>query len=133
MTGYEEQDPNDLEHVGVLGMKWGHRKTGTSNQIVRARGNVWAQRNSIRRQESKVSNSSSDKLHGAETVKLNKMKADYLRNPNRIIAARMTTGGKVVTTILFGPIGLGAIAGTSARSRVIENKQDKNMSKLRRP
>jgi hypothetical protein len=121
----DKPDLDALEHVGVLGMKWGHRKTGTSSQIYRARGNVSKQRSGIKRQESKVNNASSDKSHNVEKVKLNKLRADYLRNPDRVISARMTIGEKAAALIFAGPVGLAGIAATSARSRVIENKQDK--------
>lgn len=126
MTGYEEQDPNDLEHVGVLGMKWGHRKTGTGGQIYAARGRVKRQRSDIANQKIVVNKSSNDvNAHNKQTVKLNEMKSSYLKNPDRVISARMTNGEKVVAFFLTGPVALGAIAGTSARSRAIENKQDK--------
>jgi len=56
-----------------------------------------------------------------------KMKTARLKNPDRVLSTRMTRGEKAALLILFTPvIGIAAISGTSAQSRRIERKQDKN-------
>lgn len=92
--------PGELIHYGVVGMKWGKRKKATAKDIYTARARLMKDGAAVPKQDS-----------------------------DRIIAARMTRGEKVVSVLLTGPIGLTAIAATSGVSRRIEYKQDKNRDK----
>jgi hypothetical protein len=126
----DEDSLEDLAHVGVLGMKWGHRKKGTGTTIRAARRNVGHLRDTIDTQKNIVkSTEKGSKQHDVETKKLSNIKVDYLRNPDRVIAARMTRGEKAAALIFSSltltlPVALAGVAGTSARSRRIERKQD---------
>jgi len=108
-----------LAHYGVLGMKWGQsRSKATGTQIRRARRNLGTKRNEILDKRDDV------KRTGTGKTELAKMQADFLKNPDRAVASRMTRGEKAVSLILFAPAGIASIATTSAVSRRIERKQD---------
>lgn len=111
-----------LEHYGVKGMKWGHRKK--SSQIHAARSRMRTARAKIRVVEDKrdrMPMSSKERKQADKEV--SKMRTEYLKNPDRAAAARMTAGEAIVLTILTGPIGIGAFAGTHARSTHINSRQ----------
>lgn len=124
-----------LKHYGVLGMKWGQRKKFTSAQIKAARKDLRKQNKLYRSEARKVN----DLKEGSAARKagekhLEKLNRDYLNNPSRVAAIRMTRGEKF-SSLLFSSSGVGAalsvaaIAGTSIASRRIEAKQDANAYK----
>lgn len=121
---YGEVKPSldEFAHYGVLGMKWGkHRAKATPTEIRKARRNV-------RNQMEKLSDKKAEvKRTGKGEKQLAKMKTDFLKNPDRVVAARLTRGEKAVIMILAGPaapISIAAIGSTSAISRRIERKQE---------
>jgi hypothetical protein len=140
ILGQDKPSLTDLQHYGVLGMKWGKRKSASTGEIRIARGQVAAKKQAIRKQEVKTQRTASGSKARAEGLKkLSAMKVDFLKDPDRVISARMTRGGKFLAaglglsgTVLLGgallPVAAAgaAIAVTSARSRRIEQKQDKN-------
>jgi hypothetical protein len=119
---------DELAHSGVLGMKWGHRKSANGSQIRTARRNLSKQLDDIDTQRgiAKAAGKGTRK-RTAENNKLDTMKVSFLKNPDRVIAARMTRGEKIAALIItaptYGTVGAAAIAGTSAASRRIELKQ----------
>jgi hypothetical protein len=123
----------ELAHYGVLGMKWGrNRAKATGSDIRSARRSVNKQAEAVSKQVDKVRRAPTGSAKKKESMRLDKMDAAYLKNPDRVIAARMTRGEKAASIVLSSLIvpglgaiaGAGAIAGTSARSRRIERKQE---------
>lgn len=127
LVGQDKPSLDDLAHHGVKGMHWGQRKTGTEIRV--ARGHVAGQKAAVRQQEKKASAAVGTKNAAKEEAKLRKMKIDFLNNPDRVTAAKMSRGEKIASILLTGvasPLtvaSVGAIAGTSARSRVIAKRQ----------
>lgn len=123
-----------LEHYGVLGMHWGvTRAKANTSQIKRARRNVTKDENKYERQADKVDattkNGTAARAKGESD--LAKLKISNLKNPDRVIAARLTRGEKTVFTVLgltliplVAPVV--SIGATSAISRRIEYKQKHN-------
>lgn len=119
----------DLTHFGVKGMKWGVRKReANSAQIVAARRRLKADSKSYATRAKKL-----DTAKGADKAKLEaslrKQHQAYLKDPDRVIAARMTRGEKA-TSALFGlgsvsglVVTAGTIGGSAITSRVIAAKQ----------
>ena len=127
-VGHEKPGLEDtIEHYGVLGMKWGKtRARANGTQIRAARRRVSNQINGLGDQRDKVKAAKGTSKETSEKNKLNKMKTDFLKNPDRVVAARLTRGEKAAILILAGPaapFSIGAIAGSSAASRRIEQKQ----------
>lgn len=127
-VGFEKPSPEEsLEHYGVLGMKWGRtRARANGTQIRAARRNVSRQASDVLDQKDKVKAKPKGSAERAkEQKKLDKMKQNFFDNPDRVIAARLTRGEKIALAILATPAGAaGAIAGTSAVSRAIEQRQE---------
>lgn len=125
--GKEMSPEETLAHYGVLGMKWGRtRARATAGEIREARSRVNAQRGKLLSKEVAAIKASPGQEKKKAVVDANRMRARYLKNPDRVTAARMTRGEKAVFALLV-PGGLAAIAGTSAASRRIEYKQDRKM------
>lgn len=111
---------DDLAHYGVLGMKWGNRAKANGSDIRSARRRLTKQVDTIDTQKSVVNKT------GKGQAKLASMKVDFLNNPDRVIANRLTRGEKAFVMLMAGPtagVTVAAIAGTSAVSRRIEQKQ----------
>jgi 2-phosphoglycerate kinase len=131
----EEKPPLDealLEHFGVKGMKWGVRKSRpTSNDIRGARAMDASRRRSIAAQVDKT-NLASGKAQDREAKKLSDMSMDYLKNPDRATALRLTKGEKVALTILavgVPGIGTAAAAGTAASRVLVRKAIEKDIKK----
>lgn len=139
--------PQDLalEHHGVLGMRWGHRKEGSS-QIGRRAANRKAKESFVRKNPTSDRQAKAIRVARAKTqldyaklanqprgtskAKKQSLKKVYLNNPDRATALRMTRGEKVVLGILavgvpgVGTASVAAVAGTQvAVRRHIERKQ----------
>jgi hypothetical protein len=128
----DKQSLEELIHFGVLGMKWGKTRTKASGaEIIDAR-----RRLEIKGQQAELVRSARRKTEkgsparAKQDAKLNQMKASFLKNPDRVIAARLTRGEKAIVlmlglTAVAAPVAVGAIGVSSAASRRIEFKQDK--------
>lgn len=119
-----------LEHYGVLGMKWGQRKKYTGAEIRTARKELRVQNKKYREEARKVNDlAEGSAARKAGEKKLEKLNREYLNNPARVAAVRMTRGEKF-SSLLFASSGIGvgvsvaAIATSSIASRRIEAKQD---------
>lgn len=130
LTGDEKPSLDDLEHHGVKGMHWGQRKArATGPEIRTARSKVHLEADKVRQQAKKAKQAAGTKSASRENAKLSKMKVDFLNNPDRATAARMTRGEKFASILLTGVaspltvVSVGAIAGSSARARTIEKRQ----------
>lgn len=113
-----------LAHYGVKGMKWGQRKS--SSQIRAARGRRAREKGKLVRAVNK--HESTDYKSKAEKNKaeraLAKQRIDFLNNPDRATAARMTAGETALLALFGSPLAAGAAyAGTRARSVHITSKQ----------
>jgi hypothetical protein len=126
-VGDEKPSLEDLMQYGVLGMKWGKtRAKAGPHQIRAARSRVFTQKQNLGAAKEKAAGISDPVKRAKAQQQVGKMKADFLQNPDRAIASRLTRGEKAVAIILLTPAGAAAvIGGTSARSRAIERKQDK--------
>lgn len=130
IIGQEKPSLEDLAHFGVLGMKWGHRKAATGKDIRAARRRLNTSANKFDDQRDRVKETEKGtKARADAKKKLEKMRSDWMKDPDRVIASRMTRGEKAAALIIAGPFGLIPIAATSAISRTIERKQDKRSGK----
>lgn len=116
-----------LAHHGVLGMKWGkHRAKGNSIDVRAARSRTFTANHNLEQQQSKAQNIRDPKKRAAALKDVEKQRVKNLKNPDRVLAARLTRGEKAASALLLTPMGAGAlIAATSAHSRRIERKQEK--------
>jgi len=118
-----------LAHHGVKGMKWGvHKKEGstsagdqiaakkkvTSRDIYDARAKTASRQRQLNAQVDKT-NLATGKAQKQEAKKLNDMSLEFLKNPDRATAQRMTTGEKVGLAVLAVAIpGFGTAAAVGA-------------------
>lgn len=121
-----------LEHFGVKGMQWGVRnrptagrgftlKPGKSTGEIRvARRNVRAAAKASRQEKIKFiqGKSSMEKVH--------EKKLDFLMNPDRATAARLTRGETAVVALLGSPATL---AVSQINSRLITSRQKEGYRK----
>jgi hypothetical protein len=109
-------------------MKWGvTRQVATGGQIRSARHRVGLQKIAVTQARRNISSATTAKSKANAIQKHADLKMALLNNPDRVIAARLTRGEKIASFLLLTPAGAtGLIAGTSAVSRRIEYKQDKN-------
>lgn len=136
--------PQDaLAHYGKKGMKWGVRNDTdkaaagrtkpTNTEIANARARIASKERRINQQIDRT-NLASGKQQKAEAKKLSEISTDYLKDPDRATALRMTTGEKAVLGLLaVGVPGIGtaaaaAIAGGQRASRAGVERQQREMA-----
>lgn len=123
-----------LAHYGVKGMRWGHRKAPdavgaasnrpkvTSKDIHDARERTAVRRRAINAQVDKVNaaaaNGASKREFTKEAKTLEKMSVDFLKNPDRATALRMTTGERVAAGIIAVALPGGGTAGVAAGAAI---------------
>lgn len=107
-----------LAHYGVKGMKWGHRKTYSSADIKAARARNAKREGDLLSKAYDVSNTKKGTAARAKADKAyNKAHTDYLKNPDRATALRMTKGEKIAVAVIAAtgvgaPAAVGYTAGT---------------------
>lgn len=114
---------DEIIHYGVKGMKWGVRKAASTREVYGARARLQVKQNEFATQKRAVRKAKSPTAKANQKAKLDRMKIDFLNDPDRVTASRMSTGEKVAATILAGPIGIGAAGVASYTSRVIDARQ----------
>lgn len=125
MMNEENTSSDELAHYGVMGMKWGVRKSATGKDIRAARNRLQVKANKYQVQQDKaLATARGSAARDREVKTLRKMESDFKKDPDRVIATRMTRGEKAAALIVGGPLGLVPIAATSAASRRIEFKQE---------
>jgi len=131
----EEDTQEFLAHYGVLGMKWGKtRATAGSRDIRLARANVVKAKRANDKKVDKLYTAAKKGRTAVNQTDVKRIKAEFLNNPDRVTAARMTRGEKavagIIATLATGGYGGGLVAAggstgvTSARSRTIERRQE---------
>jgi hypothetical protein len=104
-----------LSHHGVKGQKWGVRKMHpTGSQIRGARRRQHAR-------EDKISTATTPKAKSAA-------KRAFDTHEDRVTAAHMTTGEKIVIGLLGGPVGLVVVARSGKAPRRQAQKTDQARS-----
>ncbi len=130
---YGEEKPSleELAHHGVKGMKWGHRKKHTTQDILDARARQSARANELHRTADKLNLATAKNANSKEANNLAKklvaQEKELNSNKDASVALRMTRGEKAVTLIIGGPFGAIAIGANNA----IANKVEKNAAKRR--
>jgi hypothetical protein len=127
MTEYAAQvmDTDDfLEHYGVKGMKWGHRKA-TSGEIHGARRRVEAGRKKVNAAEDKMATARTSKDAAAAKKNFDKVNKEFLNNPDRVTALRLTKGEKwsnAALIVLFPGAGAAAVGGFAVARGTSRNR-----------
>jgi 2'-5' RNA ligase len=121
---------SELAHYGVKGMKWGKHTPATGRDIKDARGRIKVASKAYLAERKQLKGTTAGSAEQLRIEKrLQQMHQDYLKNPDRVLATRMTRGEKILTlwqgaeSPVTAGVSLAAIAGTSIASRRIEFKQ----------
>lgn len=118
-----------LEHYGVKGMKWGHRKA-VGTDVAGGFGTRTKRRLKVDAQHIKANasvakaNVTVGKKRAAAKDSAREKKLDYLNNPDRVTAATLTKGEKIALALFTSPVG--AVAGiktANAKANRIEYMQ----------
>jgi len=128
-----------LEHYGVKGMKWGVRRSqaqldraaGRKRTTVKervakskaktaetkdARARVASKERQLNRQVDRVNLAEAGKKQADEYLKLEKMSVDFLKDPDRSTALRLTTGEKAAMAAIAAVPGIGTAAAVGTLS-----------------
>lgn len=100
---------DELAHHGVKGQKWGVRHKPTKSDIAGARARNVLTRSKISTQQLAVTSARTDKAVRVQTQKLDKMKASFLKNPDRLTAQKLTTGEKFAAGLFVVATGVGVV------------------------
>lgn len=123
-----------LAHYGVKGMKWGQHKAVTSTDIHNARARTASRQAEISRQIDKVNLAQPGKAQAKEAKKLDEMSLEFLKNPDRATALRLTRGEKVLNGIVavgFPGVGTGVVAGSVGARVAIRKATERDVAKAR--
>jgi len=107
---------NDINHSGVLGMKWGHRKTANSSDHTEARA--------LQKKKTKhMSNAELEKLLKRTDLetRMKKIKPDHITSGTKKINAILETVGKLTATVT----AVAALAKTGQKAYDILKKTKK--------
>lgn len=126
--GEEKPSLDDIEHYGVLGMKWGvHKQRTTAQDIREAQNRLMVRSDKVYRQRKRRNaEKRGTPERAAQQRKLDKATRDFQNDPDRVTAARFTRGEKALlilgTPATFG-LSLAAIPVMNAVSLRIAYKQ----------
>lgn len=122
VIGQEKASLEDtLQHYGVLGMKWGHRRAASTTTIKNARKRDALRRQGVRSagyEALKAKPFSADQ--GKKIKTYTKKKRQRNQSLDKALAARTTDGERIVLSLLGGPGGLGHITASAVVSRGLE-------------
>lgn len=145
-----------LSHYGVKGMKWGVTNTDkgkgtsantdkakkavgrskpTSKEIHNARAKMASKERQLIRQIDKT-NTASGKQQKVEAKKLNEISTDFLKDPDRATALRVTNGEKAALALLavaFPVVGTTYSATYATASRVSRASVERQQRKMANP
>jgi hypothetical protein len=93
-----------------------------SADIKRARNELARNNRRIMRTEDALDEATPENRAAAQKA-FDKALSDFENNPKRSVAVKMTLGEAAVSTVIFPPFGLAAIAATELRSRSIKKSQ----------
>lgn len=121
---------DELTHFGKKGMRWGVRKDYPSGKTIReARRSTNAQRGDIMAKRGKLAlHAVLGKPTGRDKTNLSKAKLKYLKNPDRLVAAKLTKG-ESVTAVVLALSGVGTVpiatfvASNTVGSRIVSKRQ----------
>jgi hypothetical protein len=122
VIGAEKMSPEDaLQHYGVKGMKWGHRRSASTADIKAARRRQDVRRADYQKAVARAAFTSVPftKKHVRLATDARKKGAKFDRSIDRAISVRMTKGETALAAVL-GPSGWGAIAVSQIASRALE-------------
>lgn len=113
-----------LAHHGVKGQKWGVTKKSTTADIQDARARVGSQVRAINSQRDRV-NLSTGATQKREVKKLHDVEMNFLKNPDRETALKLTKGEKFISGLIaVGIPGVGTAAvGADVAIRAHARKQ----------
>jgi hypothetical protein len=117
----------ELMHHGVKGMKWGHRKNKpTTSDIKDARIRTRAREANLASATNRLNLATHAPASEQKAAVRNyqKVQMEFLKNPDRAVAMRLTTGEKFVLAAL-GPVGLAAGTGQVAARKLTERSVKK--------
>lgn len=138
-----EDNEFTLMHYGVKGMKWGVTNTDkakaavgrskpNSSEIQSARAKIASKERRLNSQIDRT-NLASGKKQEAEAKKLADLSTDYLKDPDRATALRMTNGEKFALGILavgLPGIGTGVAAGVAGMQRAQRSAVEREQRKI---
>lgn len=121
----------ELAHYGIKGMRWGVRSHIPSSQVRAARARINKQSAGLDRKAAEIlvttKRGSAAREAGKKTLR--DMHVDFLKNPDRVVAMRMTLGEKIAAGLLTAtgagaPAVGAAVLGQQIVSRRVQFKQE---------
>jgi hypothetical protein len=93
--------PAELVHFGVLGMKWGVRRTQGTHSFTAKNPTAAKRAAEIGRARESVQKTKSAYKAESDPGKRKQLKDVHLNNPDRATALRLTKGEKIVAGLLY--------------------------------